>query len=52
MIAAGALRHLRRTQEALATLDRLAAIQPNFSQMLQERGLPSPCAMLPKRSPP
>nr|WP_232280903.1 tetratricopeptide repeat-containing sulfotransferase family protein [Novosphingobium nitrogenifigens] len=39
MIAAGALRHLRRTQEALATLDRLAAIQPNFSQMLQERGL-------------
>ncbi len=39
LIAAMALRHLRRTDEALAMLDRLAALQPQYSMMLQERGL-------------
>ena len=39
LIAAIALRHLQRTDEALATLDRLAALRPQYSQMWQERGL-------------
>jgi len=39
LITAIALRHLRRTDEALAMLDRLAARQPRYSLMLQERGL-------------
>ena len=39
LIAARALRHLRRTEVALAMLDRLAAVAPDFSQMHEERGL-------------
>ncbi len=39
LITATALRHLRRTDDALAVLDRLAALQPRYSQMLKERGL-------------
>jgi len=39
LIAAMALRHLRRTDDALAMLDRLAATQPRYSRMLEERGL-------------
>jgi len=39
LIAAMALRHLRRTDDALAMLNRLAALQPRYSLMLQERGL-------------
>jgi len=39
LIAAMALRHLQRTDDALAMLDRLAALQPRYSLMLQERGL-------------
>lgn len=39
LIAAISLRHLGRIAEALATLDRLAALQPRFSRQHQERGL-------------
>jgi tetratricopeptide (TPR) repeat protein len=39
MIAAIALRHLRRTDAALAMLDRVEAVRPGYSQMLLERGL-------------
>jgi predicted Zn-dependent protease len=39
LIEASALRHLGRIDEALAALDRLAALQPRFSLMHQERGL-------------
>ena len=39
LLAAISLRHLRRIPEALATLDRFAALHPRFSQMHQERGL-------------
>jgi tetratricopeptide (TPR) repeat protein len=39
LISACSLRHLLRIPEALATLDRLAALQPRFSQLHQERGL-------------
>ncbi len=39
LIAAMALRHLQRTGDALAMLDRIAADHPNFSLMWQERGL-------------
>jgi predicted Zn-dependent protease len=39
LIAASALRHLKRLPEALALLDRLETLQPRYSQMHQERGL-------------
>ena len=39
LIAATSLRHLRRVDDALAVLDRLAALQPRFSRQHQERGL-------------
>ncbi len=39
LIAATSLRHLRRIDESLAVLDRLAALQPRFSRQHQERGL-------------
>ncbi len=39
LIAAFSLRHLGRIDEAMATLDRLEALQPRFSQLHQERGL-------------
>jgi tetratricopeptide (TPR) repeat protein len=39
LIEASALRHMLRLDEALAVLDRLAALQPHFSLMHQERGL-------------
>jgi len=39
LIEASALRHLLRSDEALAVLDRLAALHPRFSLMHQERGL-------------
>ena len=39
LLAAICQRHLGRTDESLATLDRLGALQPNFSLMHQERGL-------------
>ncbi len=39
LIKASALRHLTRTDEALASLDRLAALHPGYSLMHQERGL-------------
>jgi tetratricopeptide (TPR) repeat protein len=39
LIAAHSLRMTQRTDEALAMLDRLAAQQPHYSQMLLERGL-------------
>ena len=39
LITATALRHLRRTDDALVVLDRLAVSQPRYSQMLKERGL-------------
>jgi tetratricopeptide (TPR) repeat protein len=39
LIEASALRHLTRTYEALASLDRLAALHPGYSLMHQERGL-------------
>jgi tetratricopeptide (TPR) repeat protein len=39
LIEASALRHLGRIPEALESLDRLAALQPHFSLMHQERGL-------------
>jgi len=39
LIEATSLRHLGRIDEALATLDRLARLQPSFSLMHQERGL-------------
>ena len=37
--AAISLRHLRRVDEALAMLGRLAAGHPNFSRLFEERGL-------------
>ena len=39
LLAAICERTVGRIDEALATLDRLAALKPNFSLMLQERGL-------------
>lgn len=39
LIEASALRHLGETEAALAALDHLAAIAPDFSLMHQERGL-------------
>ena len=39
LIEASALRHLGRTEESLASLDRLAALHPRFSLLHQERGL-------------
>jgi len=39
LIEAVSLRHLRRTDEALAALERLEALQPRFSRLHQERGL-------------
>ena len=39
LITAHSLRHLSHIPEALATLDRLLALQPNYSQAHQERGL-------------
>ncbi len=39
LIEASALRHLQRIDEALASLDRLAALHPRYSLMHQERGL-------------
>jgi predicted Zn-dependent protease len=39
LIAAGSLRRLMRTAEALAILERLEALQPRFSLMHQEKGL-------------
>jgi len=39
LIAAISQRHLMRIPEALATLDRLEACKPGFSQLHQERGL-------------
>ena len=39
LIEASALRHLGRTEDALASLDRLAALQPQFSLLHQELGL-------------
>ena len=39
LIEASALRHLGRIEEALAVLERLAALQPQFSLMHLERGL-------------
>ena len=39
LIEASALRHLGHIDEALVSLDRLAALQPRFSLMHQERGL-------------
>ena len=39
MLAAIGQRHLGRIDESLATLDRLALLQPGFSLMHQERGL-------------
>ncbi len=39
LLAATSQRHLKRIDESLATLERLAALQPNFSLMHQERGL-------------
>jgi len=39
LIAASSLRHLMRLDEALALLERLEKLQPQFSQMHQERGL-------------
>ncbi len=39
LIEASALRHLTRIDEALASLDRLAALHPHYSLMHQERGL-------------
>jgi tetratricopeptide (TPR) repeat protein len=39
LLAAICQRHLARTDEALATLERLGDLQPGFSLMHQERGL-------------
>ena len=39
LIVAISLRHLLRIPEALATLERLEALQPKFSRLHQERGL-------------
>ena len=38
LLAAISLRHLKRLDEAFATLDRLEALQPRFSLLHQERG--------------
>jgi tetratricopeptide (TPR) repeat protein len=38
-VKAMALRFLRRTEEALATLERLESLHPRFSRLFQERGL-------------
>lgn len=39
LLVASCQRHLARVEQALATLDRLAALQPRFSLAHQERGL-------------
>ena len=39
LLVATSQRHLMRIPEALATLERLEAVQPRFSRMHQERGL-------------
>jgi len=39
LIEAVSLRHLRRTDESLAALERLEALHPRFSRLHQERGL-------------
>jgi tetratricopeptide (TPR) repeat protein len=39
LIAATSQRHLFRIDDALATLDRLERLKPNFSRLHQERGL-------------
>ena len=39
LLAATCQRHLRQTDDALATLETLEALQPRFSLMHQERGL-------------
>jgi predicted Zn-dependent protease len=39
LIAASSLRRLMRIDDAMATLDRLEALQPGFSQLHEERGL-------------
>jgi tetratricopeptide (TPR) repeat protein len=39
LIAATSQRHLHRIDNALATLDRLEALQPQFSRLHQERGM-------------
>jgi tetratricopeptide (TPR) repeat protein len=39
LIEASALRHMRHTDEAFASLDRLATFHPHFSLLHQERGL-------------
>ncbi len=39
LIEASALRHLTRIDEALTSLDQLAAFHPGYSLMHQERGL-------------
>jgi tetratricopeptide (TPR) repeat protein len=39
LISTISLRHLLRIPEALATLDRLEALQPRFSRLHEERGL-------------
>jgi tetratricopeptide (TPR) repeat protein len=49
LIAAASLRYLSRLDEALAMLDRLERLHPQFSQMHQERGL---CHVARKDAPP
>ena len=39
LLAAIALRHLQRTDDAMAMLDQLSAVQPQYSLLHQERGL-------------
>jgi tetratricopeptide (TPR) repeat protein len=39
LVEATSLRHLRRTAEALAALERLEGLHPRFSRLHQERGL-------------
>ncbi len=39
LIAAAALRHLRRLPDAMAMLERLERLQPGFSRLHQERGM-------------
>ncbi|HEY8948241.1 MAG TPA: sulfotransferase [Rhizomicrobium sp.] len=39
LMEATSLRHMMKIAEALSTLERLEALQPNYSQMHQQRGL-------------